>query len=117
MARMQAVRAARSVSPLTGRSVLYGRKTTALTWKLERSAWNVTRFLARFWDPGYYRTYGEDKGEPAGYWSVEQEVRRALASAGDDRAAWVVRDGNYLSARWPGDVHAFARRFAQLLAA
>ena len=134
--------AARSVSPLTQRSVLYGRKTTALTWKLERSAWNVTRFLARFWDPGYYRTYGEDKGEPAGYWSVEQEVRRALASAddfvdvppgtphyflktsgmardsaGDDRAAWVVRDGNYLSARWPGDVHALARQFAQLLAA
>jgi putative intracellular protease/amidase len=134
--------AARSVSPLTRRSVLYGRKTTALTWKLERSAWNVTRFPARFWDPGYYRTYGEDNGEPAGYWSVEQEVRRALASAddfvdvppgtphyllktsgmvrdtaGDDRAAWVVRDGNYLSARWPGDVHAFARQFARLLAA
>lgn len=37
-------------------------------------------------------------------------------TAGDDRAAWVVRDGNYLSARWPGDVHAFARQFAQLLA-
>ncbi|RFP17611.1 thiJ/pfpI-family protein [Duganella sp. BJB488] len=133
--------AARSVSPRTQRSVLYGRKTTALTWKLERSAWDLTRFLARFWDPGYYRTYGESKGEPAGYWSVEQEVKRALASpadfidvpsgapdyfrktgglvrdrAGDDRAAWVVRGGNYLSARWPGDVHTFARRYADLLA-
>lgn len=135
------VLAARSVSPRTGKSVLYGRKTTALTWKLERSAWDLTRFLARFWDPGYYRTYAEAKGDPAGYWSVEQEVRRALAAdsdfldvpAGapnywrkttgivrdrpdDARPAWVVRDGNYISARWPGDVHTMATQFAQLLA-
>jgi len=27
-----------------------------------------------------------------------------------------VRDGNYLSARWPGDVHTFARTFAEMLA-
>lgn len=133
--------AARSRSPRTGKSVLYGRKTTALTWKLERSAWDLTRYFARYWDPGYYRTYAEGPGEAAGYWSVEQEVRRALASAadfvdvppgspsfwrktsgllrdrpGDARAAWVVQDGNYLSARWPGDVHTFASRFAALLA-
>ena len=30
----------------------------------------------------------------------------------DDRAAWVVRDGRYLSARWPGDVHTWASRSA-----
>jgi hypothetical protein len=35
----------------------------------------------------------------------------------DARPAWVVRDGNYLSARWPGDVHTLATRFAELLAA
>src|SRR5262249_13868475 len=35
--------AARSMSPTTGRSVLHGRQATALTWKLERSAWNLTR--------------------------------------------------------------------------
>jgi len=133
--------AARSLSPRTGKSVLYGRKTTALTWKLEKSAWDLTRFLARFWDPAYYRTYEESKGDPSGYWSVEQEVKRALAAegdfldvppgtphflhktsgllrdrAGDERPAWVVRDGQYLSARWPGDVHTFARRFAAMLA-
>lgn len=34
----------------------------------------------------------------------------------DSRAAWVVRDGNYVSARWPGDVHSFARTFASVLA-
>jgi len=28
----------------------------------------------------------------------------------------VVQDGNYLSARWPGDVHTFARRYADMLA-
>lgn len=131
--------AARSVDPRTGRSVLYGRQTTALTWALERRAWQVTR-ITRFWDPGYYRTYPEQPGQPAGYMSVQQEVSRSLASdsdfrdvdpAGpdarlkssgrardtldDDRPAFVVRDGRYLSARWPGDVHTFARRFATML--
>ena len=33
----------------------------------------------------------------------------------DERPAWVVRDGNYLSARWPGDAHTFARQFAEML--
>jgi putative intracellular protease/amidase len=135
------VLAARSISPRTGKSVLFGRKTTALTWKLERSAWSTMRFLGRTWDPNYYRTYIESAGEPEGYRSVQAEVTRALESPGDFRdvpkdaadylrkasglfrdsskdcrAAWVVRDGNYVSARWPGDVHAFAQSFASLLA-
>jgi hypothetical protein len=73
--------------------------------------------------------------------SVEAEVTRALASPGDyvdvphdapdfrrktsglardnvddSRPAWVVRDGKYVSARWPGDAHSFAASFAELLA-
>jgi hypothetical protein len=28
---------------------------------------------------------------------------------------FVVRDGSYVSARWPGDAHAFAHAFADLL--
>lgn len=132
--------AARSVSPVTGRSVLYGRKTTALTWALERSAWNLTRWWARFWDPLYYRTYCESGDDPVGFWSVEAEVKRALASdadfcdvppqalnhwrktsgmvrdrLNDPRPAWVVQDGAYVSARWPGDVHTFSQTFARLL--
>jgi len=128
--------AARSISRKTGKSVLHGRKTTALTWKLEKSAWMLSRFLARFWDPDYYRTYGETRGQPAGYMSVQAEVTRALAkaedfldvpadapdqfaktggmvrdSASNSKPAWVVRDGNYVSARWPGDVYTFARSF------
>lgn len=136
------VLAARSISPRTGRSVLHGRKTTALTWKLEKTAWTLSRFLARFWDPHYYRTYLEERGQPAGYMSVQQEVTRALAapedfldvprdaphhfakasgllrdSAMNSKPAWVVRDGNYVSARWPGDVYTFARTFDEVLRA
>jgi putative intracellular protease/amidase len=39
--------AARSIDPTTGKSVLFGRKTTALTWTLERRAWSVAR-ITRF---------------------------------------------------------------------
>lgn len=132
--------AARSVSAKTGRSVLHGRKTTALTWALEKSAWDLTRFFARWWDSGYYRTYPEAAGEPLGYRGTQAEVTRALASPDDfldvprdapdrwrktsglhrdsdrdARPAFVVRDGRYVSARWPGDVHAFARAFVAAL--
>lgn len=135
------VLAARSHSRRTGQSVLHGRRTTALTWRLEQSAWNLTRFGARFWDGAYYRTYSERGDEPAGYRGVQQEVTRALAQPGDfvdvaadaadgfrkrsglfrdgvddARPAFVVRDGRYVSARWPGDVHTFAHTFSQLLA-
>jgi protease I len=30
-------------------------------------------------------------------------------------AAFTVRDGNYLSARWPGDPHRFGNEFAGML--
>jgi putative intracellular protease/amidase len=130
---------ARSISKHTGRSVLYGYRTTALTWALERSAWSLAR-VTRFWDPDYYRTYPEQDGQPNGFMSVQQEVTRALACAGDfqdvpatdpdhrrktsglqrdsiddARPAFVVRDRNYVSARWPGDVHTFAKTFAGML--
>ncbi|OBB64466.1 type 1 glutamine amidotransferase domain-containing protein [Mycobacterium sp. 852014-50255_SCH5639931] len=124
--------AARSVDPATGHSVLYGHKTTALTWAMEGLAWRLTRFT-RFWDRNYYRTYTEQPGQPRGYMSVQSEVTRALENptdfcdvvrgspgwrrkssgmsrdtASDSRPAFVVDDGSYLSARWPGDTHTFA---------
>ena len=133
--------AARSVDPTTGRSVLYGRKTTALTWAMERLAWHLTR-LTRFWDRDYYRTYTEEPGQPGGYLSVQSEVTRALKdsadfcdvtrrtprwwlkssgmvrdTATDSRGAFVVDDGNYISARWPGDTHTFATVLSQKLKA
>ncbi|HVT36435.1 MAG TPA: type 1 glutamine amidotransferase domain-containing protein, partial [Nevskiaceae bacterium] len=79
------VLAARSLSKKTGKPVLHGKRTTALTWKLEKSGWDLTRFFARFWDGDYYRTYGEQPGQPAGYMSVQQEVTRALALPSDFR--------------------------------
>lgn len=122
-----------------GRSVLHGRRTTALTWRQERTA-SALAHVGRFWDRRYYRTYPELPGQPAGYMSVEHEVTRALRRADDfldvpadaphrwaktsgtkrdsptdSRPAWVVRDGNYVSARWPGDAHTFAATFAELL--
>jgi putative intracellular protease/amidase len=131
--------AARSQSKRTGRSVLHGYQTTALTWALENSAWSVAR-ITRFWDPNYYRTYLEQNGQPKGFMSVQQEVTRSLARAEDFRdvpksdpdsrrktsgmerdsidnpaPAFVVRDRNYVSARWPGDAHTFAKTFAGML--
>jgi len=132
--------AARAVSPTTGRSVLYGRKTTSLTWAQEGLAWTIGR-VARFWDGDYYRTYVEAPGEPAGSRGVEAEVTGALASpadyrnvprsdperrrktdglhrdtADDARPAFVVRDGSYVSARWPGDAYTFAKTLADVIA-
>jgi putative intracellular protease/amidase len=37
-------------------------------------------------------------------------------TATDDRGAFVVEDGRYVSARWPGDAYRFARRFEAHLA-
>jgi putative intracellular protease/amidase len=131
--------AARSVDPATGRSVLYGRKTTALTWAMERLAWRMTR-ITRFWDRNYYRTYTEEPGQPGGYMSVQSEVTRALKdptdfrdvvrgsrhwwikssgmvrdTATDSRPAFVVDDDGYVSARWPGDTHTFASVLSEKL--
>jgi putative intracellular protease/amidase len=131
--------AARSISKRTGRSALWGYQTTALTWAFENSAWSVAR-ITRFWDPDYYRTYPEQAGQPKGFMSVQQEVTRALARAedfqnvpradphyrrktsglvrdtlDDETPAFVVRDRNYVSARWPGDAHTFTKTFAAML--
>jgi putative intracellular protease/amidase len=73
---------ARSISKTTGKSVLYGRKMTALTWAMETAAASVGRVI-RFWDPYYYRTYREKAGQSRGYMSVQAEVTRALQKPED----------------------------------
>jgi len=75
------------------------------------------------WMQDYYLTYPE--------MTVEDEVRAAL-SDGDNFISgpqpilrdsidhlgrgFVVRDRNYLSARWPGDVYNLSLRFEEMLA-
>ena len=100
------------------RSVLYGKKTTALTKFMELTAWTLTNLYLG----DYYRTYPT---------TVEDQVRSVLAAPGDfirgpipvvrdspNRLSrgFTVRDGNYLSARWPGDAHRFTNEFASMIA-
>ena len=98
--------------------VLKGKKTTCLPGYMERVAyWSTAWKLGK-----YYRTY------PA---YVEEEVRASLAAPTDfvrgpthlmsrgtdtdDSPAFVVEDGNYVSARWPGDAYKFSRAFMSKL--
>ncbi len=94
---------ARTIDPETGRSVLYGRKLTALTKQLERTAYYLT-----FWRLGdYYRTYPE---------YVEDETVKVLKErsdfihGGSIRRPFVVEDGNLITARYPADAHLFAQK-------
>ena len=110
---------ARTTDPATGRSVLAGRRTTCLPKYMERSA-----FLATAWRLGrYYRTYPayvEDEvkaalDDPASQFERGPRVLAARGTAADDGPAFTVTDGNYVSARWPGDAYLFARQFSALL--
>ncbi len=109
---------ARTIDEATGKSVLHGKKTTCLPKYMERTAYFLTA-----WKLGrYYRTYDA---------YVEDEVKAALASESDfvrgpreltargtmtdDRAAFVVEDGQYVSARWPGDAYLFAKKLIERL--
>ena len=109
---------ARTIDPATGRSVIADLRTTCLPKYMERSAYYLTAWrLGR-----YYRTYPayvEDEVKAALCTSSQFErgprelVRRGTAT--DDQPAFVVEDGRYVSARWPGDAYLFARRFGALL--
>lgn len=113
------VLAARSSHEQSGKSVLHGYKTTALLKSQEMLAYNLTRL----WLKDYYLTYPEI--------SVEDEVRSVLANKQDFQTGpkpifkdspdnlsrgFALRDRNYLSARWPGDIYSFSMEFLQILA-
>jgi putative intracellular protease/amidase len=105
---------ARARDEETAKPLLSKRRTTCLPKYMERTAWMITA-----WKLGsYYRTYPE---------YVEDEVRAALEDAAtqfergprvltkkgtmtDDAPAFVVEDGNYVSARWPGDAYLLAKK-------
>jgi putative intracellular protease/amidase len=95
-----------------GKSVLFGTRTTCLPKYMERSA-----YLLTFWKLGrYYRTYPlyvEDEVraslETPDHFVRGPRVLTARGTADDDGPAFVVEDGRYVSARWPGDAYRFAR--------
>ncbi len=105
------------VLPLARAGVLKGRRTTALTHIMEEISVRLTGKAL----PGHYRTY------PI---SVEDEVRQRIKPGGRfergglfprysgakaPNAGFVLRDGHYVSARWPGDAWTLAVRLNELL--
>lgn len=112
------VLAARSINPESKKSVLYDYKTTSLLKSQELLAYKLTRL----WLNDYYLTYPEI--------TVEDEVTSALSrqsnfvqgpspflrdSAEHLERGFVVRDRNYLSARWPGDAYSFSFEFIKMI--
>ena len=100
-----------------GKSSLAGRTATSLLRTQELAAWALTGLCLG----NYYRTYPE---------TVQAEVTRHLGnpksfrcgpfplkrdSMDDLEAGFVVEDGNFVSARWPGDAHRFARTLVRRL--
>jgi len=98
----------------SGESILRNKKTTTLPHYMENAAYYITK-----WKYGTrWRTYTE---------YTEHEVRKVLSdsvsqfqpgpmtlfgtkgTAFDDASAFVVEDGNYISARWPGDAYLLAQ--------
>ncbi len=109
---------ARSKNRETEKSVIHNYKTTALLKSQERLGYNMTRL----WMQDYYLTY-PDK-------TVEEEVRTALSDENNFLKGpkpilrdspeklgrgFVVKDRNYMSARWPGDVYNLSLAFMGML--
>lgn len=100
-----------------GKSVLFDKKTTGLLEIQELMAWKMTKL----WMGDYYRTYDQTmESEVRSFLKDQRQFERGpLPIARDtptsDSAGFTVRDGWYLSARWPGDAHRFGNTFAKIL--
>jgi putative intracellular protease/amidase len=109
---------ARSISKKSGKSVIHNYKTTSLLKSQERMGYIMTRM----WLKDYYLTYPEQ--------TVEDEVRSALVdghnfvsgptplfrdSPNKLSRGFFVRDQNYISARWPGDLYSFSNEFIKMI--
>jgi putative intracellular protease/amidase len=112
---------ARTYDPDNDASILYNLHTTCLPKYMEKAA-----FYTTFWRRWrYYRTSKR---------YVETEIRAQLNDGGiqfhrgphvlskrgtatDHTHAFVIEDGRYLSARWPGDAYLFSERFIEMLGA
>lgn len=105
---------ARSIDPITKKSVISDYKTTALLESLELTAYKLTK--KKLGD--YYLTYPGT--------TVENEVKSVLSkqenfisgnkpkfrdSPNHLKRGMVVKDRNYISARWPGDIYNLSQVF------
>lgn len=112
------VLAARSIDTESNKSVIYKYKTTSLLNSQELLAYNLTRL----WLNDYYLTYPEI--------TVENEVKSVLSNQDNFikgpspllrdsynklGRGFFVKDRNYLSARWPGDVYNFSFEFIDMV--
>ncbi len=109
---------ARSIIPKTGKSVLFGRKTTGLPKMSEMIAYYLTKRTMG----DYYLTYPEItlQDEVSGYLESQKDFREGppMILKDSEKCLWkgfVVIDGNYISARWPGDVYRFSYEFHKML--
>jgi hypothetical protein len=84
---------------------------------MERTAYYLTAWrLGRYYRT--YPTYVEDEvtgalANPAQFIRGPRTTRRGTST--DHTDAFVVQDGHYLSARWPGDAYLFGERFRTLI--
>jgi len=109
---------AKSIDSKTNKSVLYDYTTTALLKKQELTGYNLTRL----WLDDYYLTYPE--------LTVEDEVKFVLSNPSNFvegptpilkdtpdklQRGFYVRDRNYVSARWTGDVYNFSLEYIKMM--
>ena len=109
---------ARSKNVASGKSVIHHYKTTALLKSQEMTGY----YMTKLWLKDYYLTYPEI--------SVEDEVKSVLSNDANFlngptpilrdtpqnlNRGFYVRDQNYVSARWPGDLYSFSKAFIEMI--
>jgi protease I len=109
---------ARSFDSETGRSVIHNYKTTSLLKSQELLAYNLTRL----WLKEYYLTYPgmTTEDEVVSVLSDEKNFLKGPTPLLKDsvkslKRGFIVKDRNYISARWPGDVYNFSLEFVKMV--
>jgi protease I len=109
---------ARSIDPKSQKSVIYDYQCTGLLKRQELTAYHLTRL----WLNDYYLTYPETTTEDeliASLACQSQFMAGSFPLARDNlqhlSRGFIVKDRNYLSARWPGDIYNFSLKFIDML--
>lgn len=109
---------ARSINPDTNKSVIHNYQTTCLLKSQEMSAYNMTRL----WLKDYYLTYPgtTTEGEVRAVLSNQDNFKKGPTPFLKDndkhmKRGFVVKDRNYISARWPGDIYNLSYGFLKMI--